>query len=188
MARANEKSAFTSGQGMLVVIDPAVEDYDFLKTGVRPGAQVIVLNKEQEAIAQITAQLKETPHPRQTCPFNSVHLVAPSSPGILHFSSGDFSLQTLDPYVEQLQTWFTGDGSAASPAAVEPQLLLYGRRVGAGQSGTEFMDTLSWLTGAKVIAAKNGDRWPKLEGEQGEQIALAFPSSIRQSYQGTFSV
>lgn len=188
MARANkkttQKSAQNSGKGMLVVIDPAVEDYDFLAAGVLPGAQVLVLTQAQSAIDQITTAIQSASNPRNSYPFDSVHLIAPGSPGILHFSSGDLSLATLDPYVAQLQTWFTVDASAAHAQLIEPQLLLYGRRVGAGQNGTELIDTLSWLTGATVIAAKNGDRWPRIEGEQS---TLAFPSSVLQSYQGTFS-
>ena len=143
------------------------------------------ISRPAPAIAQITTAIQSAPNPGSSYPFDSVHLIAPGSPGILHFSSGDLSLHTLDPDVAQLQTWFAVDAASATAQALEPQLLLYGRRVGAGQSGTELMDTLSWLTGANVIEAKNGDRWPRMEAEQS---TLAFPPSVQQSYQGTFSV
>lgn len=181
MASATPPSALTSGKGMLVVIDPAVEDYTLLTASALPKSKVVILEKSQDAIAQITAAIKQDP----SVSFDSLHLVALNSPGVLHFSSGDFSLQTLKPYVESIQSWFHTDGSAAISRTLEPQILLYGRRVGAGQSGTEFVDTLSWLTGATVIAAKDGDRWPSTDGDRAQ---LAFSSSAQQIYQGTFSI
>ena len=184
MARANEILAPDSGKGMLVAIDPTVDDYDFLVANALPGAEVVLLRKDQDAIAQITAALYD-PFEQRKQPFDSIHLIAPGSPGILHFASGDFSLRTLEPYVDKIQTWFAVDASATVSRTLDPQLLLYGRRVGAGQSGTELIDTLSWLSGARVIASKNGDRWPSTDDPQ---ICLAFSQSVQQSYQGTFSI
>lgn len=183
MAFAHTPSTSDSGKGMLVIIDPAIRDYDFLAASVLPGARVVVLDKNQDAIAQITAALYDAPAHR-TYPYDSVHLIAPNSPGILHFSSGDLSIQTLDKSVEKLQTWFAAEAAPHHATSLEPQLLLYGRKVGAGQSGTELIDTLSWLTGAAVIASKNGDRWPNTDGSYAN---LAFAQSVQQSYQGTFS-
>ena len=169
---------------MLVVIDPAIENYELLADNVLPGAETILLSEREDAIAQITAAIHH-PLNEKSQSYDSIHLVVPNSPGILHFSSGDFSLKTLKPYVNKLQSWFSREFSTAVSPTLEPKLLLYGRRIGAGQSGTELMDTLSWLTGAKVIAAKNGDRWPGIDGERAE---LAFNDAIQQRYQGTFSV
>lgn len=176
-------SALNSGKGMLVVIDPAVKDHDFLAARVLGGAQVIVLKAEQDAIAQITSALC-VPASEHTSPFNSIHIIVPGSPGVLHFSNGTLSLKTLKQYVNQLQTWFATGDRATDTQPLEPQVLLYGRQVGAGQSGTELIDTLSWLTGAVVIAAKNGERWPSAADQS---VELAFPPSVQQSYQGTFS-
>jgi len=184
MAPANSTSVTSSGKGMLVAIDSAVENYDFLEANVLPGAKTVVLSGRQDAITQITAALYD-PFDNRMPPFDSIHIIAPGSPGILHFSSGDFSLKTLRPHTDRIQTWFAADVSATVARSLEPQLLLYGRRVGAGQSGTELIDTLSWLSGATVIAAKNGDRWPSLNREVAE---LAFPLAVQQSYQGTFSI
>ncbi len=140
-----------SSEGMLVVIDPSVTDCNALAQGVLPGAEVLMLDGEKDAIAQITAALR-----RSVVPFCRLHLIVSGAPGVLHFTSGEFSLKTIESYVDQLQTWFAIDSEtpAAAASVSEPVLLLSGYRIGAGQTGAEFMDTLSWLTGATVSASK----------------------------------
>lgn len=181
---ASINSASRSGKGMLVVIDPSVKDYDSLAQGVLPGAEVLVLDGEEDAIAQITTALRSLP-----VPFSSLHLVVPGAPGALHFTSGELSLKTMKGYVEQLQTWFSPDPeSPASVAMVlEPRLLLYGCRIGVGQAGTEFIDTLSWLTGATVSASKTQigrGNWI-LEGQ--DAADLAFTPATQRAYEGVLA-
>ena len=173
-----------SGQGMLVVIDPGVKDYSLLAQGVRPGAKVLVLKGAEDAIAQITAALH-----RPLIPFSSLHLVVPGAPGTLRFSSGELSLKTMKAYVDQLQTWFATDLETPTKAAsvLEPQLLLYSCRIGIGQAGTEFVDTLSWLTGATVSAAKThiGQGVWSLEGQ--DATDLAFTLATQRAYEGVLA-
>jgi Domain of unknown function (DUF4347) len=141
----NHLSTPYRGEGMLVVIDRGVVDYDLLAAGVLPGAEVLVLAEGMDAIAQITNALHNAP-----IPFASLHIVTGGSPGVLHFTSGDFSLKTLRGYVEQLQTWFVNHPSSLN--VLDPKIFLYGSRIGAQHVGLEFIDTLTWLTGATVAA------------------------------------
>ncbi len=169
---------------MLVAIDPSVGDRDLLVSGVLPGAEVLALDGQKDAIAQITAALYQS-----SIPISSLHLVTPGSPGILRFTSGELSLKTLGHYVEQLQTWFISD--PAAPAAVsrilDPKLLLYGCRIGASQAGMEFVDTLTWLTGATVSAATTrvGRGMWNLAGV--EAAELAFTAEVQKAYGGVFA-
>ncbi len=181
---ASINSASRSGKGMLVVIDPGVKDYDLLAQGVLSGAEVLVLDGGEDAIAQITTALR-----RSVVPFSSLHLVVPGSPGALHFTSGDLSLKTMKSYVKQLQTWFAVDPeSPASVARVlEPKLLLYSCQLGVGQAGTEFIDTLSWLTGAAVSASKTQigkGNW-NLDGQ--DAAHLAFTPATQRAYEGVLA-
>lgn len=169
---------------MLVVIDPGVDDCDLLVSGVLPRAKVLVLDAQKDAIAQITHALRRT-----SGPFSSLHIVAPGAPGVLRFTSGELSLSTIGSYVEQLQTWFISD--PAAPAAVsrvlEPKLLLYGCRIGAEQKGMEFVDTLTWITGAMVSAATTrvGRGMWHLSGQ--ETAELAFTVEVQKAYGGVFA-
>lgn len=168
---------------MLVVIDPGVDSYALLAKGVLAGAEVLVLDAEKDAIDQITTALR-----LPSVPFSSLHLVMPGSPGVLHFTSGELSLSTMDRYVEQLQTWFTTDPEApATTRVLEPQLLLYGSRIAAGQAGTEFVDTLTWLTGATVFAAKTrvGRGSWNLDGQT--PAGLAFTPAVQKAYEGVLA-
>jgi hypothetical protein len=165
------------GEGMLVVIDRGVVDYDLLAAGVLPGAEVLLLSEEMDAIAQITAVLHRAP-----IPFASLHIVTEGSPGILHFTSGDFSLKTLKGYVEQLQTWFANHPTL--PNVLNPKIFLYGSRVGAQNAGLEFVDTLTWLTGATVAAAITpmGNQQWSLPGQLPEEVV--FTPAVKATYTG----
>ncbi len=165
------------GEGMLVIIDQGVVDYDFLVAGVLPGAEVLVLNGEEDAIAQITEALHRAP-----IPFASLHIVTGGSPGVLRFSSGDFSLKNLKGYVEQLQTWFANQ--SALPNVLNPKIFLYGSQVGAQDAGLAFVDTLTWLTGATVVAAVTpiGKQQWSLPGQSPEESA--FTPAVKENYRG----
>jgi hypothetical protein len=165
------------GAGMLVVIDPSVADYEVLASGVLAGAQVLVLKKEEDAIAQITAALHCAP-----TPFATLHIVTGGSPGVVHFTSGDFSLKTLGSYVEQLQTWFANQSSSFN--VLNPKIFFYGSRIGAQSVGLELVDTLTWLTSATIAAATTsiGSRQWAIPGQSLEECA--FTPATRAIYKG----
>jgi hypothetical protein len=59
----------------LVVIDPAVREYQQLLQGVRPGIRTVVLDAERDGLAQISALLAANPR------VSTIHLVAHGAPG-----------------------------------------------------------------------------------------------------------
>ena len=142
MAQSEDNTG--SGQGILMVVDRGVVDCDRLAAAALPGAEVLVLDVSQDAIAQITAALNRSP-----VPLVSLHVFVNASPGILHFASGDFSLKTLGIYVDQLKAWFAH--SSASPNTSNPKIFLYSDRAGKENAGLELVDTLTWITGATVV-------------------------------------
>lgn len=156
-----------SGQGILVVIDRGVADCDRLAAAALPGAEVLVLDASQDAIAQITAALHNSP-----VPLVSLHIIANASPGILHFASGDFSLKTLGTYVDQLKAWFAHN--SASPHALNPKIFLYSDRAGKEKAGLELVDTLTWITGATVVTTslQGKSEQGMLKGQLSDQLAF----------------
>ena len=156
-----------SGQGMLVVIDRGVVDCDRLAAAALPSAEVLVLDVSQDAIAQITAAINQSP-----VPLVSLHIVANASPGVLHFASGDFSLKTLGVYVDQLKAWFAHN--SASPNTLNPKIFLYSDRVGKENAGLELVDTLTWITGAAVVTTplQGESEQGMLKGQSSDQLAF----------------
>ncbi|MCA1993362.1 MAG: DUF4347 domain-containing protein [Coleofasciculus sp. S288] len=122
----------------IVFIDSAVDDYQTLVNGVIPGAEIILLNPAHDGIEQITEVLKGRTNP------STVHIISHGSPGCLYLGNTQLSLDTLDRYTPQLQTWFT-----TPPAS----LLLYGCNIAADETGAIFVQQLSELTGATIAAS-----------------------------------
>jgi hypothetical protein len=65
---------------VLVIIDSAIDDHQILAQGILPTAEVIVLNKHQDGIAQISAALNN--HPAA-----SIQIIAHGSPGNLQLGN-----------------------------------------------------------------------------------------------------
>ncbi|MEM9090853.1 MAG: DUF4347 domain-containing protein [Cyanobacteria bacterium P01_F01_bin.53] len=132
---------------MLVVIDPGVNEYPQLAARVVPGAEVLLLDPEQDAIAQIAHRIERRHQQKQPAAKN-LHLVAQGSPGALHFASGDLSLATLHEHATALKSWFASvPRSSVSPM---PSLLLSGGLLGEGEADDTFLRQLALLTGAIV--------------------------------------
>ena len=119
---------FESSPAAIVIIDAGVEDYQTLVDGVVEGSAVAVLDRDRDGIRQITEILSR--HPQLT----SLHVVSHSSPGCLYLGNTRLSLDTLQIYAKELQSWFS---------VVEPQLLLYGCNVAVGDAGAEFVEKTS---------------------------------------------
>jgi Ca2+-binding RTX toxin-like protein len=165
----------------IVFIDSAVDEYQTLVKGVAPGAETIVLDPTLDGVAQITELLAERTD------VVAVHIVSHGSPGCLYLGKTQLSLDTLECYASQLQTW-------ATPLTVSP-LLLYGCNVAAGDAGEEFLERLHQLTGANIAAsaerignAAKGGSW-NLERRFGQiSTSSAFLPELMQVYPGVFEV
>ncbi|MGC9524240.1 MAG: ELWxxDGT repeat protein [Limnospira sp.] len=101
----------------LVIIDPKVSDWETLAAGVIPGIRAIVLDPNRDGITQITEILQQAERPVTT-----LHIISHGSPGCLYIGNTQLSLDTLNRYTPQLQTWFAPPapqvwGEKASPAS-----------------------------------------------------------------------
>jgi hypothetical protein len=130
----------SSSVNTLVFIDPTVDDYQNLLSGVVSEATVIVLDAHQDGIAQITTALTAYKN------IYSLHIVAHGSPGSLRLGSTTLNLSTLSCFADQLQRW-------SDHLATSADMLLYGCRVAATQLGKTFVQQLRCLTGANIAAS-----------------------------------
>ena len=83
----------------LVFIDSNVSDYSYLAAGVIPGAEVIILEPNQDGIKQITKALNSYSY---SYPI-SLHIVSHGAPGCLYLGNTQLSLDTLAEYKEELK-------------------------------------------------------------------------------------
>lgn len=157
-----------------VFIDPAIENYQSLIAHVAADAAVMLLDPQQDAIAQITRYITT----ERT--ITSLHLVAHGTPGSLQLGHTTLSLSTIDQYADLLQQW-----------SHIRSVLLYGCRVAVGDAGTELMERLHRYTGAHIAASRQpighaalGGHW-QLEVQTGPVEAIAFRPSVQTQFQGT---
>jgi hypothetical protein len=154
----------------LVVIDSGVQDYQLLVTGIEPTAQVIVLDKQQNGITQITATLRQKS-------ITSLQLIAHGSPGNLQLGSIALNLNSLYTYQQQLQNW-----------QIE-EILIYACEAATGEIGKTFLNQLHQLTGANIAASTEKVGNSQLGGswELGVKIGqilsrLAIQPEIQENY------
>jgi Domain of unknown function (DUF4347) len=106
-------------QKAIAFIDRQVEDYQSLIAGVKPGTEVVVLDRDRDAIEQITEILGDRTN------IDSIHIISHGAPGSLQLGKTEFSLDNLETYSAQLQQW----RSALTPCA---DILIYGCNVASG--------------------------------------------------------
>ncbi|MEL7037414.1 MAG: DUF4347 domain-containing protein, partial [Cyanobacteria bacterium J06592_8] len=118
----------------VIFIDPQVEDFQYLISGVTAEAVVVVLDATQDGIKQITQCLSHHQ-------LSEIHIVSHGAPGCLSLGASQLSLDTFDRYAQALSQWSVDS------------IFLYGCNIAAGDAGTEFIEKLHYLTGAEIAAS-----------------------------------
>ena len=85
----------------IAFIDSQVPDYQSLVAGVKPGTEVVVLDGQKDAIAQITQILALRTN------IDSIHIVSHGAPGSLQVGDGSLSLDDIECDRDSLQQWFS---------------------------------------------------------------------------------
>ncbi|NEN91048.1 MAG: DUF4347 domain-containing protein, partial [Okeania sp. SIO3H1] len=172
-------SIWPPGMGMLVIIDPTVENYQMLASGVLPGAKVVILNSEEDEVRQITRAILDYP-------VNSLHIICHGSPGSLQLGNIKFSFSNLGEYGAELKRWGEVIGTGG--------IFLYGCEVAAGDIGRAFVGRLHELTGVGVAGAVGPVGCAELGGswELGVKVGnvgdgLAFGEEVLVGYGGIFA-
>jgi CSLREA domain-containing protein len=136
----------------ITFIDTRVSNCAALARTIK-STRVVMLTSEIDSIKVITQALHQGN-------YQEVHLISHGSPGCLNLGGNQLSLDTLNDYAQDIETWFS---RVVSPS---PTLLLYGCNVAAGDAGFEFITKLQQLTGADIAAsvsltgnANQGGNW-----------------------------
>ena len=166
----------------LIVIDSGLENYQALAMGAIANTSILILNADQDGVAQITEALQQHKHIR------NLHIVSHGNAGCLYLGNTQLSLETLDRHAWDLQKWFTVCSTSAS-------LLLYGCNVAAGDRGTEFLNRLHQLVGVAIAASATptgnaalGGNW-NLEVSIGPvEAPLAFEAATMAAYSSVFAL
>ena len=121
-------------------VDPSVPDLQQIMSGISADHELILLNADQDAIAQITQVLS---HKRDV---QSIHLIAHGESGQIQLGNNIVDEAALVDAQDRLRTWRDSLTSNAD-------ILIYACNTGHGEMGQQFMRRLAGLTGADVAAS-----------------------------------
>jgi|LakMenEpi03Aug12_release.lakeMendotaPanAssembly.Ray.scaffolds.fasta_scaffold777972_1 hypothetical protein len=168
----SQRPVVTNVSRALVVIDAGVDDYELLIKGILPDADVILLDRHRNGIAQIDEVLR-TGH------FHALQIVAHGSEGELQLGSTSLNLSNLLDYATTLQSWQLNEIS------------LYACEVASGVMGRDFVKQLAVVTDAKVAAATtkvgnstNGGSWNLAVQTGMVAMPLAIANDVLANYTG----
>ena len=180
----------------IAFIDSAVPESQVLANGINREIEVIPLDSCRSGIAQITESLENRG-------VSIIHIISHGAPGCLQLGSSNLNADSIECDRISLQQWFSTQMGASenslspSPAEerIQPEILLYGCQVAAGDTGMAFVKRLSELTGASVAASQNltgnaakGGDW-KLEMKTGKiKTPLALKPEVLATYSHVLSL
>lgn len=120
----------------LVVIDAAVNNYQYLLTNRLLGIDVYILDGQQDGIAQLQTLFKSQ-H------LSSLHLICQGAPGQLQLGTTLLSEINLWVYADAIRQW-------RSSLSDNAEIFIYGCDLAANRVGQAFISWLKLLTGAYV--------------------------------------
>ena len=142
----------------LVVVDGNLDYAQWLSAGIIEGAKPLILKPDQDGVEQISKATRAYRF------IQHLHILAYAVPGCLYLGNVELNLETLPKYRLQLLTWFMARLRWASEKPEDqssPECLytpactlsFYAGRLAVGESGTEFLQRLHYLTGAQIAAS-----------------------------------
>ncbi|MEG4521204.1 DUF4347 domain-containing protein, partial [Microcoleus sp. AT9_A5] len=160
----------------LVCIDPRVENYQHLASGVKPGTEIIVLDRSLDGVEQITEILAKRSS------IASLQIVAHGNEASVQLGSTLLKDENLPKYDRHLQQWRHAFTEKAD-------ILLLACKVGAGKSGIAFVQKMRELTGANIAASNNiigstklGGNWQLNVTAGRVKTAIAFETKTQETY------
>lgn len=126
----------------IVFIDSTLWGAEQLAQAARTGVEIVMLDPSQDGVIQISRALAGRSGIR------AIHIVSHGEPGTLWLGASELSSENLGDYAAQLQ-------SSRMSLAAGADILIYGCRAGAGDSGAQLAVGLSRLTGADVGASSD---------------------------------
>ncbi|MEM9539684.1 MAG: DUF4347 domain-containing protein [Cyanobacteria bacterium P01_E01_bin.42] len=173
------------GEGILAIVDRAVDRDALLAEGALSGAKVLFLEPTEDGILQIDRYLANL-SPREK--IQSLHIISHGAPGTLSLGKTQLNSESLAVYAPLFRQWRSRFNSP------RPEILLYGCEVAKDPRGREFVEQLGRLTGANIAASNTltgnaalGGNW-ELDYRTGRVDApLAFKPEILAEYPSIFA-
>ncbi|WP_179958434.1 DUF4347 domain-containing protein [Chitinimonas arctica] len=169
---ANPPAAAPAGPAKEVVFVAAdLADAQALVSGLKPGVDVVMLDRAGDGLAQMANYLQGKQG------LQAIHLISHGAEGVVEVGNVWLDSQNLAAHRAVL-------GQIGASLAADGDILLYGCKAGAGPAGLALLDGLARLTGADVAAseddtgaASHGGDW-QLERQAGtvESAALRVDS------------
>ncbi|HRQ82324.1 MAG TPA: DUF4347 domain-containing protein, partial [Azospirillaceae bacterium] len=132
-----ERPSFTK----LIIVDSRVSDLAG-RIGVEDGACVLLVDRQQDGLAQITAALNGQRDVRE------VHIVSHGGAGEVHLGSSSITSFSLINRMAEVASW--GDSFSC-----DADIMIYGCDTGAGDHGALLLQTMADITGADVAASSD---------------------------------
>ena len=101
----------------IVFVDSAVEDWQSLAAGVKPGMEVVLVDRAKDGIAQIAEALESRKG------IESVHIISHGESGSLQLGKTSLNSDNLETYRDCLKQWFS---SSVNSLKNRFEILLYG--------------------------------------------------------------
>jgi|GEM_PF-495661 len=179
-------ASYTNEKLQLLIIDPAVTEYQILLAGVNPDIEIHILQPHRNGIEEITQILQTYQN------IAAIHIISHGSPGSIQLGNTWLNATNIDNYARQLIQW-------RASFAHQADILLYGCNIGAEfhpniHQKNHFLHQLHQLTGANIAASKTttgnaalGGNW-KLEVNIGKITnSIIILPSAQLAYQGILS-
>ena len=130
----------------LVLIDAGVQDSDVLLASIvesqkDASLEIRFLTADESGIEQITTLLQNS-----QARYDAIHVISHGSAGEIQLGSEQVGLQQLTGHAGAIAQW-------ADALSDDADILFYGCNLGDSSAGTEFIETMSALTGADVAAS-----------------------------------
>lgn len=159
----------------VVIVDPAVQDYQTLIDGLGANVEVIIL-QQNATVSDIASVLDGMSG------VDGLHILSHGGAGALNLGGGALTLDRLAANADALQLI----GNALSETG---DIVLYGCNIGADGSGHDFINQLAALTGADVSASDDmtgvdalGGDWD-MEAASGDiETPVIFANTAMQSF------
>jgi hypothetical protein len=141
---AVEAPAAPAARIEIIFLDSRVADWQQLLDQVnRPGARIVLLDPERDAIDQIAAFLDGFSG------VDAVHIIS-------HGTEGNLIIGGRSYTAELLTSDYGADMARIGRAlSADGDILLYGCEIGAGSAGERLIETVAGMTGADVAASAN---------------------------------
>ncbi|WP_413167334.1 DUF4347 domain-containing protein [Capilliphycus salinus ALCB114379] len=126
----------------LIFVDARVDNSQRLIEETAPNTEVIVLDSSQDSIEQITETLAGRTN------IESVQIISHGNDGQLNLGATTLTSENINSYSQQLSQW-------GNSLTENGDILLLGCNIAASDSGKNFVQQLSQITGADVASSED---------------------------------